>query len=49
MSDQQADEVAIGFIVCAGLALVYIIGKNVFYDCKEQEQQEQQEESDEMC
>ena len=51
MSDQQADEVAIGFIVCAGLALVYIIGKKVFYDiyCKEQEQQEQQEESDEMC
>lgn len=47
MSDQQADEVAIGFIVCAGLALVYTIGKKVFYDiyCKEQ----QQEESDEMC
>lgn len=41
MSEQQTDQVAYGFIACAGVALLFIIGKKVFYDiyCKEQRQE----------
>ena len=30
MSEQQTDQVAYGFIACAGVALLFIIGKKVF-------------------
>lgn len=50
MSDSSKEEqVAYGFIACVGVALLFLIGKKVFYDiyCKSQEQQEQQEQSQE--
>lgn len=50
-STKEGDQVAYGFIACAGVALLFIIGKKVFYDiyCKEQPQEEQQEVSNEIC
>ena len=30
MSEQQTDQVAYGFIACAGVALLFIIGKRYF-------------------
>lgn len=40
-STKEGDQVAYGFIACAGVALLFIIGKKVFYDiyCKEQRQE----------
>lgn len=48
MSDStKEDQVAYGFIACVGAALLFLIGKKVFYDiyCKSQEQQEQTQEN----
>jgi|TARA_B100000035_G_C20570734_1_gene366714 hypothetical protein len=56
MSDSsKEDQVAYGFIACVGAALLFLIGKKVFYDiyCKSQEQETQenqiQEDPCEVC
>jgi len=51
MSDSsKEDQVAYGFIACVGTALLFLIGKKVFYDiyCNPQENQTQ-EEPCEVC